>query len=196
MSDKTDSNHEAARRPDPGAVMAVPDLEGWFVREVLPLEAALMQFLRRSWQNKAEVDDLRQEVYVRVCEAARRKIPHPAKPFVFAVARNLLVDRVRREHVVSIETVSDIDTLGVALEEPGPDRNAMARQELRRLQSALDQLPQRCREAVLLRKIEGLSYREIAQRMGIGEDMVSEHLSKGMSTLADMLYGEPHGAKS
>ena len=120
MSDKTDSNHEAARRPDPGAVMAVPDLEGWFVREVLPLEAALMQFLRRSWQNKAEVDDLRQEVYVRVCEAARRKIPHPAKPFVFAVARNLLVDRVRREHVVSIETVSDIDTLRRRPRRAGP----------------------------------------------------------------------------
>ena len=155
-----------------------------------------MQFLRRSWHNKAEVDDLRQEVYVRICEAARKEIPQPAKPFVFAVARNLLVDRVRREHVVSIETVSDIDTLGIAVEQPGPDRNAIARQELRRLQQALDQLPQRCREAVLLRKVEGLSYREIAQRMGIGEDTVSEHLSKGMHALADTLYSESLGGKS
>jgi RNA polymerase sigma-70 factor (ECF subfamily) len=197
MSEKTDSNQDAERRRSHGlAKMATPALENWFVREVLPLEAALMQFLRRSWPNKTELDDLRQEVYVRVCEAARREIPHPAKPFVFAVARNLLVDRVRREHVVSIETVSDLDALGVAVEEPGPDRNAMARQELRRLQAALDQLPPRAREAVLLRKIEGLSYREIALRMGIGEDTVSEHLSKGMYALADTLYGEPLGGKS
>ena len=136
MSDKTDSNPDAERRRSQALAMATPALEGWFVREVLPLEAALMHFLRRSWPNKSELDDLRQEVYVRVCEAARKEIPHPAKPFVFAVARNLLVDRVRREHVVSIETVSDLDALGVAVEEPGPDRNAMARQELRRLQAA------------------------------------------------------------
>ena len=195
MSDKTDSNPDAERRRSQALAMATPALEGWFVREVLPLEAALMHFLRRSWPNKSELDDLRQEVYVRVCEAARKEIPHPAKPFVFAVARNLLVDRVRREHVVSIETVSDLDALGVAVEEPGPDRNAMARQELRRLQTALDQLPPRAREAVLLRKIEGLSYREIALRMGIGEDTVSEHLSKAMYVLADTLYGEPLGGK-
>ena len=61
--------------------------------------------------------------------------------------------------------------------------------------SALDQLPPRAREAVLLRKIEGLSYREIALRMGIGEDTVSEHLSKAMYALADTLYGEPLGGK-
>ncbi|HEY4125833.1 MAG TPA: RNA polymerase sigma factor [Rhizomicrobium sp.] len=196
MSDKTDSTQGAQGWREQAAVMAAADLEGWFVREVLPLEAALMQFLRRSWHNKAEIDDLRQEVYVRVCEAARKEIPHPAKPFVFAVARNLLVDRVRREHVVSIETMSDLDTLGIAVEEPGPDRNAIAHQELRRLQGALDQLPQRCREAVLLRKIEGLSYREIAQRMGISEDTVSEHLSKGMYALADTLYGDTLGGKT
>jgi RNA polymerase sigma factor (sigma-70 family) len=194
MTDKTDGNQDDSGWRE--QVIAAPDLEGWFVREILPLEAALMRYLRRSWHNKAEIDDLRQEVYVRVCEAARKTIPHPAKPLMFAVARNLLVDRVRREHVVSIDTVSDFDMQGIAADEPGPDRKAMARQELRHLQSALDRLPPRCREAVVMRKIENLSYREIAQRMNIGEDMVSDHLSRGMNALADMLYGEIPGGKS
>jgi RNA polymerase sigma factor (sigma-70 family) len=193
MQDNTGSNQEGRERRE--RAIAASELEGWFVREILPLEAALMQFLRRSWHNKAEADDLRQEVYVRVCEAARKGVPHPAKPFMFAVARNLLVDRARREHVVSIDTASDFDAMGIAAEEPGPDRNAMARQELRHLQSALDHLPPRCREAVVLRKIEGLSYREIALRMSISEDMVSDHLSKGMHVLANTLYGEPGGGK-
>ena len=57
-----------------------------------------MQFLRHNWRNKADIADLRQEVYVRVYEAARKQIPDPAKPFVFTTARNLLIDRVRREH--------------------------------------------------------------------------------------------------
>jgi RNA polymerase sigma-70 factor (ECF subfamily) len=195
MAETPDITREDSDPRRKGAGMNTSELRAWFIRDVLPLEPALTQYLHTNWRNRSDIDDLLQEVYVRVCEAARREIPHPAKPFVFAVARNLLVDRVRREHIVSIETVSDLDALGVAVEEPGPDRNAMARQELRRLQTALDQLPPRARQAVLLRKIEGLSYREIAVRMGIGEDTVSEHLSKAMYALADTLYGEPLGGK-
>ena len=128
---------------------------------------------------------------MRVCEAAQQEIPRPAGPFVFAVARNLLINRVRRDQIVSIEAVADLDTLGISVDEPGPDRSVMAREELRRLQAALDRLPRRCREAIVLRKIEGLSYREIAARMGIGEDTVSEYLTNGMYALADFLHGEP-----
>jgi RNA polymerase sigma factor (sigma-70 family) len=172
--------------------MAATDLDTWFVREVLPLEAALMQFLRRSWRNRADVDDLCQEVYVRVYEAAQKEIPDPARPFVFAVARNLIINRVRREHIVPIETFGDLDALAIAADEPGPDRNAIAREELRRLQAALDRLPPRCREAVVLKKIEGLSRKEIAQRMNIGEDTVHRHLTEGRLALADLLYaGKP-----
>jgi RNA polymerase sigma-70 factor (ECF subfamily) len=180
------------------AGMTEDGINGWFVREVLPLEAALMQFLRRSWPNKSDIDDLAQEVYARVYEAAREKIPQPVKPFVFTIARNLLIDRVRHEQVVPIEAVADLETLGVAVDAPGPDRNVMAQDELRRLQSALDKLPPRCREVVVLGRIEGLSGKEISQRLGIGASTVSEHLSTGMNMLANLLFGdgaEPPGRK-
>ena len=172
------------------AGMTEDGINGWFVREVLPLEAALMQFLRRSWPNKSDIDDLAQEVYARVYEAAREKIPQPVKPFVFTIARNLLIDRVRHEQVVPIEAVADLETLGVAVDTPGPDRNVMAQDELRRLQAALEKLPPRCREVVVLGRIEGLSGKEISQRLGIGASTVSEHLATGMNTLADLLFGD------
>ena len=187
MADTTETDRGNRRE----AGVSAPGLRDWFVREVLPLESALMQFLRRSSQSRAEADDLRQEVYMRVCEVARREIPDPARPFVFAVARNLLIDRARREKIVSIEAVADLGTLDIVADEPEPDRAVIARQELRRLQAALDRLPNRCRQAVTLRKIEGLSYREIANRMGIAEDTVSKHLREGMSVLADALHSEP-----
>ena len=174
-----------------GAAMSTPDLEIWFVREVLPLEAALMRFLRHNWRDKSEIADLRQEVYTRICEAARREIPNPpAKPFVFAIARNLLADRIRRNQIVSIEAVADLEALDIAVDQPGPDRNTIARDQLRRVQAALDRLPPRCREAVVLKKIEGLSVREIALRMGIAENTVDAHLTAGVRALADMLYGD------
>lgn len=177
--------------PLQGAGVSTSEVDGWFVREVLPLESVLMQFLRRNWSNKSEIADMRQEVYVRVYEAAREKIPNPAKPFVLTTARNLMINRVRREQVVSIETMADLDALGMASDAPNPEAVAIGRDALRRVQSALDRMPERAREVIVLKQIEDLSRAEIAQRMGIGEETVKWHLAKGMRALADMLYGEP-----
>jgi RNA polymerase sigma factor (sigma-70 family) len=193
MAEISDTGREVAHRLD--AAMNASAVNAWFVREVLPLEPILMHYLRRHWPDPGEIEDLRQDVYVRVHEAARAKIPHPTKPFVFAIARNLLVDRARRGHVVPIEAVADFDALGLAIETPPPDQSAIARDELRRLQAALDALPPRCREAVILGRIEGLSGREIARRMGIGTAAVSAHLAKGIYALAEILYGESNSGR-
>jgi RNA polymerase sigma-70 factor (ECF subfamily) len=110
---------------------------------------------------------------------------------VFAIARNLLIDRLRRERIVPIEAVADVDALGLAADEPGPDRIVLARDALRRVQDALDHLPPRSRDVVVFKQIDGLSRREIAERMGISEETVKWHLATGMSTLADLFYGGP-----
>lgn len=190
MVKEPESDREKTGLFTQGPVMAGADLEAWFVNEVLPLEPILMKFLRRNSRNPAEIADLRQEVYVRVYEAACREIPQQAKPFVLATARNLLINRVRREQIVAIEAMADLDSLEVAIDEPGPDRAVMAREELRRLQEAIDYLPQRSRQAVVLKQFEGLSRREIASRMGVGEETVKRHLTNGMRAIANFLYGE------
>ncbi len=169
------------------------ELHAWFVREVLPLEAALTKYLRHNRRGKADVDDLLQEVYLRVYDSARRELPRVTRPFVFQTAHNLLVDRVRREKVIPLETVESIEALSVASETPAPDQSLLAREELRHMQKALEQLPARAREAILLRQVEGLSRREIAIRMGIAEQTVKWHLNMGVRALADVLYGDPDG---
>lgn len=159
------------------------------MREVVPLEPILMQYLQHNWRNKSDIADLRQEVYVRVFEAARERIPERTKQFVFATARNLLINRVLHEQIVPIEAVADLEALDAAKDTPDPERTAMAREELRRLQAALDALPPRCREAVVLRKIENLSVEEIAVRMGIGRKTIEMHLTHGVRALTEALYG-------
>lgn len=170
--------------------MNVSEADAWFIREVLPMEATLMLFLHQNWRNKAEIADLRQEVYMRVYEAALHEIPEKVKPFVLTTARNLLINRARSERVIPITIVTDLETLGIASDQAGPDRVLVARNALQRLQVVLDRLPPRCREVVILRKVEGLTRREIAQRMGISELTVKVHLTKGMRVLADALHGE------
>jgi RNA polymerase sigma-70 factor (ECF subfamily) len=190
MVDGSDIGFEGAGLPGASFGMTTSELDAWFVREVLPLEPILMQYLRRNTRSQSDVADLCQDVYMRVYEAARKELPERAKPFVLTMARNLLVDRVRHEQVVSIEAVADLETLNVAIDEPAPDRVIAARETLRRLQAALDRLPARIREAVVLRKIEGLSRPEIAVRMGISEHTVNRHLTEGMCMLADFANSE------
>ncbi|HEV2561549.1 MAG TPA: sigma-70 family RNA polymerase sigma factor [Rhizomicrobium sp.] len=183
-------------RPDlrhPDAGKAVSDIEAWFVRDVLPLEATLMRFLNQNWRNKSELEDLRQDVYARILENAEGGVPEHTKAFVLTTARNLLINRVRREHIVPIDAMADLEGLNTVDDTPGADRVAIARDTLRRLQAALDRLPPRCREVVLLRRVEGLSRQEIAARMGISEKTVAAHMTSGMCALANFFLDNSDG---
>jgi RNA polymerase sigma-70 factor (ECF subfamily) len=161
-------------------------VDDWFVLEVLPLEAALERYLRRNWRSVDEIADLRQEVYARVYRAAQTRLPEHTRALVFATARNLIVDYVRRERVVSIETVMDIDALPV-FTEAETDSAFTSRSELRALQSELDKMPARTRDIVILRKIYGYSQSETADQLGVSEPTVERHVGRGMRQLADAL---------
>jgi RNA polymerase sigma-70 factor (ECF subfamily) len=169
--------------------MTTDAVSAWFICEILPLEAILMGYLRHNWRNKSDIADLRQEVYARVFDAARAQIPDNAKRFLLVTARNLLIDLIRREQVVPIEAVADLEALGVAIDTAGPDRVAIAREELRRLQAALAHLSPRARQAVSLAYIEGLTGSQIAERMGVTKSTVSQHLGNGIRTLINILSG-------
>lgn len=191
MTDAPEPTREEGGCDRPAAGMTQPGLADWFIQEVFPLEAALMQYLHHNWRNESDLGDLRQEVYLRLYEAAKVSRPDPVRPFLFKIARNLLINRVRRSQIVPIDAVADMDSLDIATSAPGPDRTLIARDELRSLQSAIDRLPARSREAVVLARIEGLSGREIALRMNITESAVSHYLDRGLRALAEMLYGQP-----
>lgn len=191
MSDSPEISHARNEADGRRAMTPAQDINAWFVREILPLEPSLMKFLRRSWRNESDIRDLCQDVYVEVYEAARIEFPKSARAFLFSVARNAVIDRSRRAQIVAIEAVADLETLGLTLDEPGPDQAVMGRQDLRRLQSALDKLPDRWREALVMRKIQGLTRPEIAQRMGIAERTVSQHLASAIVALANFFHADP-----
>lgn len=155
-----------------------------------------MRYLQSSCRNPAEAADLRQDVYASVIASAQQALPERTRAFVFTAARNLLIDRLRHERIVSIDTVSDLDELGLVADEPGQDRALIARDELRRVRAAIEKLPPKSREAVILRRIEGLAGREIAQRMGISESAVSHYVDNAIRSLTNLLYGAPDADKS
>lgn len=190
MGDKPEAGQERERLGQSGANMSQAEADAWFVREILPLEASLMQYLSHNWENQSELPDLRQEIYARVCEAAQQQIPHAPKSFLFTTARNFLIDLVRHSRVVQIEAMADLESLDIASDQPGPEREVSAREELRAVHAAIRRLPPRCQQSVVLRKVEGLSLREIGVRMNISEKTVERHLTEGLRALADVLFGE------
>src|ERR1700676_1889878 len=107
-------------------------LTAWFMREVLAHEASLMRYPKRACPNEHEVADIRQEVYARVFDAARKSRPSHPKSFLFTTARHLMVDKARHARVVSIEAAGDLEGLDVLVDELSPERRHEGRQELKR----------------------------------------------------------------
>jgi RNA polymerase sigma factor (sigma-70 family) len=164
-------------------------VDDWFKREIVVHEAALMRFLRRCWPHAQDLHDLRQETYIRVYEASVQSRPLQPKAFLFATAKHLIVDRVRRQRIVTIDTVGDLETLDVMIDDISPERRLGARQELRVLARAFDQLPVKCRETVWLRRVDRLPQKQVAARLGVSEKTVEKHLMKGMRLLTEALLG-------
>lgn len=152
----------------------------WFLREVQPHEAALRAYLRVRFPTLSDLDDLVQETFARILRVRGRSQVRSAKALLFATARNTAVDWLRRERIVRFEPGSEIEALPVSDEQPGTAEMVSRDQELQLLEEAVQSLPSRCQEILVLKKIEGLSYAEIGQRLGITANTISAQLTVGI----------------
>jgi RNA polymerase sigma-70 factor (ECF subfamily) len=108
--------------------------------------------------------------------------------YFFRVARNIVLEQVRRERVVRIEAASGLAVLEQGEdEEYGPERIVAGRLALERVERLIDALPERSRKIVRMRKIEGLPQREIASRLGLSENVVENEVARGLRRVLDQL---------
>lgn len=163
------------------------DRVGWLARNILPHEPALRAWLVRRCPADLEIDDIVQETYAILTTIERTDhIDHP-RAYFFRTAHNLILQQVRRSRIVPINAVADLEAIDLATDEPSPETQVADRQELQRLADALASLPSRCGEAFRLRKVEGLSQREVAERMKLSENTVEKHIGKALRLLMDEL---------
>jgi len=158
----------------------------WLADNILPHEAGLRRWLARRLPAGMDVDDVIQETYAILAglvDVARIQSP---RAYLYTTARSVVLQQVRRERIVSFETVAELDRFESS-DEPDsePERRALAGDELRRISGLILSLPEKCRQAFVLRKIRGLSQREIAVRMKISENTVEKHIAKGLRVLMD-----------
>jgi RNA polymerase sigma factor (sigma-70 family) len=166
---------------------AAPDPAQWFATNVQPHEPVLRAWLAQRFGPRLALDDIVQEAYVRVLRARAAGALHAPKAFLFATARNLALDYVRRHAVARTDALVETDLSNV-LDETGDIPETVARhQELALLTEAIQTLPARCRRIVTLRLVYGLKQREIAEKLGISDRTVATQLGIGTARCTEFV---------
>ena len=160
----------------------------------LEFEGVLRACLYRYARNAADVDELLQETYTNLLAAGsapNREEIRSIRAFALTVARNVALSWLRHRQVVPIELVADLESLELFDERGQVEEIVNTHQELALLTAAVATLPTRCRQVFTLRKVYGLSQKEIAAELNISENTVEQHLAKGMRLCSAALADSP-----
>jgi len=162
-----------------------PEDARWFEEQLRPHEGMLRAWLRGQFPLQGDIDDILQEAYLRVLAARRAGKVESPKALLFATARNLALMNLRHRRVERADSLAEIDVTGI-LDDQGDVAEAASRaQELEILTEAIQSLPTRCRQILTLRKIYGMSQKEVAAELGIAEHTVEAQGTIGLRKLGD-----------
>jgi len=158
-------------------------MAAWIAKEILPHENTVRVWIRRRWFGVVDPDDVLQEAYCRLSGLSSfSHIENPVGYFrrtVYSAAMDLL----RSGGTINFISMTENDWLNVIDDEPLADRAVAAEQELRRVNGLLGRLSETCRRAIELRRVEGVSQREAADQLGVSEDVIRNHLVRGVKAI-------------
>lgn len=159
------------------------DIDIWFADTVFVFQQQHRRYALSLVRQAEEAEELVQEAYARLfaCKDwAGIADPHA---FTIRIIRNLAIERFRRAEVIRIDQGALVASLEIADDEPTPDVVAMGRSELRRIADLMQDMPPRMREALYLRRIEGLSPAQVAERMNISVSTMETHIKRALRLL-------------
>lgn len=161
------------------------EIHEWFHTHVLPHEGMLRAWLRSQFRDEKDVDEVVQESFARLIQIENRAEIHSPKAFLFATARNLAIGRLRKANRHGEISMADCDVMNVLIESEDVATSVAHSEELEFLAEAIQSLPARCRQVITLRKIYGMSQKEVARELGISENTVESQGAIGMRKLTE-----------
>jgi RNA polymerase sigma-70 factor (ECF subfamily) len=151
--------------------------------------APLRRYLTRLLGNTTEAQDIAHDAYVRVYPTIEKTTTIQPEAVLYTTARRLAINRLKRRSISPIGTeTAPLETAASAT--PGVAQQVMARQEMKLLEAAIANLPEGCRTVLLLRKVELLSHREIAERLGVAISTVEKQHARALRLLRAALPAE------
>lgn len=124
--------------------------------------------------------DIAQESFFLLARTTAREPVSQPRAFLHRTATNLAIDHLRHRKVVERHAEATLNT-DEDSSHPSAETEAFNAQWLEILRQAVADLPPRCRDAFILHKLHGLSYREVAATLGISQSAVEKHIAKALS---------------
>jgi RNA polymerase sigma factor (sigma-70 family) len=157
-------------------------------------EVALKRYLRRFIRSREAADDLAQEAFLRAFAAESGRVIEAPKAFLFKVSKNLALNELARQSSMAIEPLGDLEGREVLEDsrQAAVDDVVDSRERVRLLARAIAALPPQCAKVFILRKMQGMSQKEIAIRLNISVRTVENHVALGLSRCR--AYMRAHGA--
>ena len=173
-----------------------PEAEDRFRREALPLVDELYGAALRLTRNPSDAEDVVQETYLRAYRGFAGFRPGTnLRAWMHRILMNVFISgyrkRRREPQTVSEEEIPEwslYDRLVGAGAEPSAEAEALARLPDEDVQRALEEVPERFRAPVLLADVEGFSYKEIAEILGVPIGTVMSRLHRGRKALEKALW--------
>jgi len=148
----------------------------------------LVRFLTRRLRSVATAEDLTQDLYLRL-SAIAASVRDP-KAFLFRAAANLASNHVRDEARRAMLRAEASGDGRAQVESLDPERRALGAERLRRVSSVVGDLPDRTRAILIMNRYDGLTQREISQRLGISQTAVENHMTKAIAVLTAALAAD------
>jgi RNA polymerase sigma-70 factor (ECF subfamily) len=172
------------------------DRARWLAIHVMPWELESRGWLRRVAPPGLEVDDVIQDAYAILASLADvSRIVNP-KAYFYQVIKSLISEYVRRASVATGGFAKRTDALPEPQERLTPERILSGRQELEGLYRAIVRLPEPCRTIFVMRKIDNLPQKVIAERLRVSENTVEKQIARGLRIILLQLKSEDEAAQN
>ncbi|WP_260929397.1 RNA polymerase sigma factor [Novosphingobium sp. 9] len=164
------------------------DRRRWFRIAVLPLETDLKRHARRLCHGiSIDPEDLLQDTMEQLFRYENWHGIENVRAFSIATMRNLALQVARRDRVLTIQTMDDLENFDIACEAPSAERIVVARDDWATVTKCISSLPPQCGKVFSMRKIDGLSQSEIARQLGLSISTIEKHVIKGLRRCSDAI---------
>jgi len=157
----------------------------WLARHVFPHEPAIRGWLKHRLALGLEIDDVIHDMYAKlIALPSVAGIENPRR-YAFRVAWAIVADHVRHQKVIPMAPMLEDEQLRVASPDPSIEDRLCDRGAVSDLEAVLSALPPLCREAFYLRRVEGLSQRETAEKLGLSEKTIEKYMTRAVRLIMD-----------
>ena len=140
----------------------------------------LKKFVARYFSSQHDIEDVVQETFLRAYAAEREKVIEQPKAFLFRIARNVALTKLTKKSRQITDYLEEAAASVVTETSASADQELAAQELLALYCEAVATLSHKCREVFLLRKVHGLSHKEIARRMSLSVSSVEKYLRQGI----------------